>query len=286
MLAEKLPIIKADPHLPQLARLVRIDRSVKDRYVFHFRFEDPAMNEKWEHRPGQFVMLSILGVGEAPISICSSGTRKGTIELCVNRIGRVTNALYRLRENDLVGIRGPYGNGYPMEEMAGHDLLLIAGGIGMAPLRSVVWYALDNRNQYGDITLLCGSRSTRDLLFREELESLWLREDMDTHLIVERVAEGDTWAGKIGVVTDLFKYVNVEPRTTYAAVCGPPVFYKFVVKELMNLGFSKDRVLMSLERKMKCGIGKCAHCTIGYKYTCIHGPIFTLWDAMNLPEMI
>jgi len=288
LLAEDFAV-NSDPLKPHLARLVHIDKSVKDRYVFHFRFEDPELNESFSYRPGQFVMLSVLGAGEAPISLCSPASRRGTIELCVNRVGRVTNALYRLRENDLVGIRGPYGNGFPVEEMEGHDVLLVAGGIGAAPIRGLLWYLLDNRNKYGNITFLCGSRSTKDMLFREEFESLLNRPDIRCLLAVEAVPEEDEgkWPGDVGMVTDLFKYVKeIDAERTYAAVCGPPVFYKFVLRHLVDLNIDKDRILMSLERRMKCGVGKCAHCMIGDKYTCIHGPIFTYWDAMKLPEMI
>lgn len=276
---------RKDALQPYLARLIRVEPLAKDHHLFQFRFEDPRLNEEFSFKPGQFIMLSVLGVGEAPFSISSSPTRKGLIDLCVRRIGRVTAALYRLKEDSLVGIRGPYGNGFPIEKMAGNNLLLISGGLGMAPLRSLLWYAVDNRRFFGHIILMYGSRTPNDLLFRRELESLYGRTDLQTLLIVERV-NGNEWKGEIGLITDLFKFVEVDPRCTYAAVCGPPVMYKFVLRELVARSFSKDRILMSLERKMRCGVGKCGHCSIGYKYTCIDGPIFTYWDAMNLPEMV
>lgn len=279
---------KQDPHKPEPARLVRIDPMVEDHWLFQFRFVEERLNREFSYRPGQFVMLSVIGVGEAPISISSSPTRPGMIELCVRRTGRVTDALYRLKENDLVGIRGPYGNGFNVDKLKGNDLLIIAGGLGMAPLRSLVWYVLDNRKDFGDINLMYGARTSGDLLFKNEIDLLLNRKDIKCLLIVERVQYEHrvNWRGHTGLITDLFKHVEVNPKSTYAAICGPPVMYKFVLQKLLELEFSKDRILMSLERKMKCGIGKCAHCTIGYKYTCIHGPIFTYWDAMNLPEMI
>jgi sulfhydrogenase subunit gamma (sulfur reductase) len=288
MLAEKDIIHKVDPHRPLPARLVGVEPLAPDHNLFQFRFEDPEINENWTHRPGQFVMLSILGTGEAPISISSSPTRKGVLELCVRKLGRVTNALYRLRENSVVGLRGPYGNGFPVEKMKGNDILIIAAGLGMAPLRSLVYYVLDKRNEFGHTTLLYGTRTPEDVLFKQEIAGLIGRADMETHLTVDKVPEGQTWSHDVGVVTTLFKYVKgkVDPARTYAAVTGPPVVYKFTVRELLALGLSKDRILMSLERRMKCGIGKCSHCGVGYKYTCIHGPVFTYWDAMNLPEMI
>ena len=200
-------------------------------------------------------------------------------------MGRVTSALYRMRTNDVVGVRGPYGNGYPMQEIAGHDLLLAAGGLGMAPLRSLLWYALDHRDQFHNITLMYGSKRPEEMLFREELVALVDRTDINCLLTVDADPSG-TWKNHVGLLPTLFDYARIDPARTYAAVCGPPVVYKFILQRLLNLGFPKNRILMSLERRMKCGVGKCGHCSIGYKYTCLHGPIFTYWDAINLPEMI
>ena len=268
-----------------MARIVRIHRMVPDNYLFQMRFVDDAVVQKWEHRPGQFVELSVIGTGEAPISISSSPTRKGILEFCVRRAGRVTSALYKLPTNALVGIRGPYGNGFPVEEMAGNDLLIIAGGLGMAPLRSLLWYALDNREKFGTVTLMYGARSPAEMLFREELLSLADVEDFNCLLTVDRDPTGN-WKQNVGLLPSLFKKATFDPDRTYAAVVGPPIVYKFVLAELLKLNFHKDRILMSLERRMKCGVGKCGHCSVGYKYTCIHGPVFTYWDAINLPEIV
>jgi NAD(P)H-flavin reductase len=279
------PLWRHNPYQPHLARIVRIHRAVPDNHVFTLRFLDEARAAAFAHRPGQFVMVSVPGTGEAPISISSSPTRPQALELCVRRAGRLTNALYRLKTNDLVGIRGPYGNGFPIDELAGNDVLLVAGGLGMAPLRSLLWYVLDRRDRFGAVTLMYGSRSPADLLFREELTSLVDRDDMTCLLTVDRDPAG-AWPHRVGLLPKLFDEVALDPATTYAAVCGPPIVYRFVLERLLALGFSKDRILMSLERRMKCGVGKCGHCSIGYKYTCLHGPIFTYWDAINLPEMI
>jgi NAD(P)H-flavin reductase len=227
----------------------------------------------------------VIGTGEAPISICSSPTRRGFLELCVRRVGRLTDALYRLPTNATVGIRGPYGNGFPVEEMQGHDLLIVAGGLGMAPLRSLLWYALDNREKFGAITLMYGARQLAEMLFREELSSLADVDALTTLLTVDRDPTG-AWKHHVGLLPELFKRVQLDASRTYAAVVGPPVVYKFVLRELLAQKFSKDRILMSLERRMKCGVGKCGHCTVGYKYTCIDGPVFTYWDAINLLEMV
>ncbi|HEY0671446.1 MAG TPA: FAD/NAD(P)-binding protein [Longimicrobiales bacterium] len=283
-LAERALLLD-NPYLPRMARIVRIVPMVEDNHLFTMRFVDEADANSFRHRPGQFVMMSVLGAGEAPISISSSPTRPGILEFCVRRVGRVTDALYRLRTNDVVGIRGPYGNGFPVERMEGDDLLLVAGGLGMAPLRSLLWYALDKRDRFRDITLMYGARSPASMLFRDELLTLVNRGDLNCLLTVDN-DPGGSWPNHRGVLTDLFDHAVIDAATTHAAVCGPPIVYQFVLAKLLAMGFSKDRILMSLERRMKCGVGKCGHCGIGYKYTCVHGPIFTYWDALNLPEMV
>jgi len=270
---------------PSLARIVRILPQIEDHRLFQLRFENPEMRRSFTYRPGQFAELSVIGTGEAPISISSSPTRPGVIELCVRKIGRVTEALFRLPLNSLVGLRGPYGNGFPVAEMEKNNLLIIAGGLGMAPLRSLLWYALDNRSKFKEIILMFGAKISEEMLFKYELLSLLDRTDMKCLLTVDKDEEG-IWPAQVGVVTKLFDVVEVDPEITYATVCGPPIMYKFVLRKLLERNFSKDRILMSLERRMKCGVGKCGHCSIGYKYTCIDGPIFTYWDAINLPEMI
>ncbi len=279
------PVQRRNPYLPHMARIVRIYKMVPDNYVFTMRFIDDHVAQNFRHSPGQFLMLSIPGAGEAPISISSSPSRPGIVELCVRRTGRVTNALYRMKTNDVVGIRGPYGHGFPLADIADNDLLIVAGGLGMAPLRSLLWYALDNRDKFNKITLMYGARTPADMLFREELVSLVDRTDMTCLLTVDADPTG-TWKNYVGLPTRLFDFAEINPATTYAAVCGPPVMYKFILQKLLALEFPKDRILMSLERRMKCGVGKCGHCSVGYKYTCLHGPIFTYWDALNLPEMI
>jgi sulfhydrogenase subunit gamma (sulfur reductase) len=274
-----------NPFAPEMARIVRVFKMVPDNHLFTVRFVAEELARLFDHRPGQFVMLSVPGTGEAPISISSSPTRPGVLELCVRRVGRVTKALYRLPTSGLIGLRGPYGNGFPVEEMEGGDLLLVAGGLGMAPLRSLLWYAIDNRDRFNNITLMYGARTPTDMLFRDELVSLADRADVNCLLTVDS-DPSRSWTKHVGYLPSLFDHVAIDPATTFAAVCGPPVVYRLILDRLVRLGFTKDRILMSLERRMKCGVGKCGHCSIGYKYTCIHGPIFTYWDAINLPELV
>jgi NAD(P)H-flavin reductase len=274
-----------NPYQPLLARMVRVQKLTAEHELFTLRLVDEAAARAFRHRPGQFVMLSVPGTGEAPISLASSPTRPEVLELCVRRVGRLTAALFRLPPQAIVGVRGPYGNGFPVETLRGHDLLLVAGGLGMAPLRSLLTYALDRRDDFGEVTLLYGARTPADMLFRDEIANLTERADIRCRLTVDRDPAG-TWPFRVGLLPRLFDGAAIDPQRTYAAVCGPPALYRFVLERLLALGFSKDRILMSLERRMKCGVGKCGHCSIGYRYTCLHGPIFTYWDALNLPEMI
>ena len=274
-----------NPYLPHPARIIRTLPQIPDHQLFQIRFEKEQMAESFTYRPGQFVMLSVIGTGEAPFSISSSPTRPGNIELCVRRIGHVTDALFRLRPNALVGVRGPYGNGFPIEKLEGNNLLLVAGGLGMAPLRSLLWYALDNRSKFNNVTLMYGAKNPDDMLFKYELLNLIDRADVKCLLTVD-TDESGIWKAHVGVVTTLFGHAEIDPSNTYAAICGPEIMFKFVLNELLKRNFPKDRILMSLERNMQCGVGKCGHCMVGYKYTCLDGPIFTYWDTINLPEMI
>lgn len=270
---------------PHMARIIRTLPQITDHLMYQIRFEDPDLVDSFTYRPGQFVMLSVLGTGEAPFSISSSPSRPGVLELCIREVGRVTNALAALPPNARIGIRGPYGNGFPLESMKGNNLLLLAGGLGMVPLRSLLWYALDNRRHFKDVILMYGARNPEDVLFKFELLNLIDRADVKLLLTVDQDTTG-LWKAHTGFVPQLFDHVELDPDNTYAAVCGPPIMFKFVLEKLLERNFSKDRILMSLERNMQCGVGKCGHCQIGYKYTCLDGPIFTYWDAINLPEVI
>ena len=280
------PVLSDNPYQPHMARIVRIYKMVENNYLFTLRFLEDHLAHTFRHQPGQFIMLSVPGAGEMPISISSSPSRPEVLEFCVRRVGRVTNALYRLNTNDVVGVRGPYGNGYPMQEIMGNDLLLAAGGLGMAPLRSLLWYALDHRDKFNNITLMYGDQAAgRHALPRRTAGP------GGPHRYQLPADRGRGSLGESGRTTSACcPPCSTTPRSSrlryLCRVCGPPVVYKFILQRLLELGFPKNRILMSLERRMKCGVGKCGHCSIGYKYTCLQGPIFTYWDAINLPEMI
>ncbi len=237
------------------------------------------------HKPGQFVEVSIYGFGEAPISVSSSPARRGSFELCVRELGGLTGKLHTLGAGDRVGIRGPFGNGFPMENFEGANCLIVAGGIGMAPLRSVIDTILADRDRYGRMVLLYGNRSPDDILFRDELKA-WAEDDRNQILVtIDRPAEG--WDGHVGVVTTLFERIDLgSSRRVVVAVVGPPVMYRFVYAELSMRHIPNDHIYFSLERRMKCGVGKCGHCQIEGKYVCIDGPVFTGEELGQFHESI
>ncbi len=275
-----------NPYLEAPARIMRFSSLIPDVRLYDIRFEDPALADSFTFLPGQFVMLSIVGVGEAPFSLPSSPTRRGLFQLGIRRTGMVTDYLFdHVTEGDTVGIRGPLGNGFPLEKLRGADLLLVAGGLGMVPLRGLLQYVVDMRQDFGRVVLLYGARTPDQVLFIRELESFARRGDAEVHLSVDR-SGGLPWTGRVGVVTELLDGLTMDVARTYAVACGPPVFYKFMLERLVKMGFAKDRVYLSLERRMECGVGKCGHCAVGYTFTCLHGPVFSYWDAINLPELI
>ncbi|NOR54096.1 MAG: hypothetical protein GQ536_08430 [Candidatus Aminicenantes bacterium] len=286
MNGENKHITHDNPFLPEPARIVRTYYLTEDVKFFQVRIVDMEKALSFNYSPGQFGMISVLGTGDAPFSISSTPSRPGLLEFCIRKAGAVTNALFRMKENSLIGFRGPYGNGFPIEKMKDKDIIIIVGGLGAAPLRSVLLYCLDNRDQFRRVSLLHGAKKPAEMIFREEFFALKQREDLECHLSVDKDDTGK-WTENIGVVTTLFSLLEeIDPANTYALVCGPPVMYKFVIKELVNLNIPKDQILMTLERRMKCGIGKCGHCAIDYIYTCLDGPVFTYWDVIHMRELI
>jgi len=227
-----------------------------------------------DHDPGQFVELFVPGVGEAPFSISSSPTKDGPLELCIRAVGNVTRALDRMAVGDPVGIRGPYGTGFDPEALAGDDLLFVAGGIGLAPLRSMINYALDRPEEFGDLTTLYGCKEPAEQLFPAELQRWDDSEEMALYETVDQCPEDQAWEGREGVITELIPEADFDPETTTALVCGPPVMYRFVIEALQEQGLADDRIYLSLERNMHCGRGLCGHCQINELYVCVDGPVF------------
>lgn len=268
--------------IPELTRIVKIESLTALEKVFTLEFAD---GRSLGHRPGQFMEVSVFGVGEAPISISSSPSRSnGSFELCVRKIGDVTGALHQLNPGDLIGVRGPFGRGFPIENFRGKDMLFVPAGLGIAPLRSLINQVLDERALFGRVIILYGARNPSELLFKDELKEWAERSDVELLLSVDR--GDDTWNGNIGVITTLFKHISVYPRNTVAVSCGPPVMYRFVLMELMGKGISEGNIYLSLERKMKCGIGKCGHCQINNVYACQSGPVFSYREIKGLEEAL
>lgn len=276
----------ANPFLPEAIRIVRRYDLTPDVRFFQVRPVDMERALSLDYKPGQFMMVSLPGVGEAPFCISSTPSRPGMLEFCIRKMGRLTGELFKYKENSIIGVRGPYGNGFPSEKMIGHDILIVVGGMGVAPLRSLLLYILDNRDQFGKLYFLLGAKTPDEMLFRKEFFEIKERDDLDCLLTVEK-DPGGNWPFHKGLVTDLFVRVeDIDSSNTFATVCGPPAMYKYVIAEFLKLGIPKHQILMTLERRMHCGIGKCGHCVIGSIYTCVDGPVFSYWDVLHMKDLI
>ncbi len=273
-------MIAQNAYRPWPARITSITELTENEKLFELRLVDERVREAFSHTPGQFVELSVFGVGEVPISITSSPTKHGFVELCIRRAGAVTSKLHSMQCGDIVGLRGPFGRGFPVDTLRGNDILIVAGGLGIAPVRSLINYIHDERADFGKVTIVYGSRTPRDIMFRSQFEMWRHRTDFDLHLTVDH--GDDTWDGPVGVVTEPMKALDINPDNTYGAVCGPPVMYRFVVAEMRNKNISYDHIYLDFERRMKCGMGKCGHCQIGHQYVCVDGPVFNYWEAKNI----
>ncbi|WCJ60678.1 FAD/NAD(P)-binding protein [Fontisphaera persica] len=273
-------------YLPKLARLERVVDEIDEVRTFFWRFLDPADQKAFEgFKPGQFAQVSIFGAGEFPASLPPSPTEK-EVFFTVRRVGRATEALHQLQPGDVFGVRGPYGNGFPMEQYAGRNLVFVAGGIGLIPLRSCIVYALAHREKFGKIQIFYGAKTPKELLYRPLLHEWEKAGGFECHLTVDRADNG--WQGHTGVVGSLFRKpgVTVPTENTTAFVCGPPVMFRFVIKDLLEMGFKDTDIVSTLERYMKCGVGKCGHCCIGVAYVCMDGPVFTYRQIKKLGEDI
>jgi sulfhydrogenase subunit gamma (sulfur reductase) len=269
-------------YIPSPAKIAKVEQLTALEKLF--QVELPA-GQSLGHDPGQFVEVSLLGIGEAPISISSSPSRSnGHFELCVRKVGDVTAALHNLKAGATIGVRGPFGHGFPVENMRGKDIIFAAGGLGLAPARSLINQVLDERGSFGRVIILYGARNPSELLFRDELEQWSNRSDIEFHVTVDR--PDSTWVGNAGVITTLFKFVTVSPRNTVAVTVGPPIMYRFVLMELLSKGIPEGQIWMSLERRMKCGVGKCGHCQINNYYCCQQGPAFTYDQVKGVEEAI
>jgi NAD(P)H-flavin reductase len=273
---------KPNPYRPYLGTLVGRKELATEITLFQIRLNDPAEREAFVYRPGQFACLSAFGVGEAPFGITSVMGHGESIDFAISRVGTVTSALHALRPGDMVGVRGPLGNGFPLEDLRGKDVVFLGGGIGGAPLRPVITTMLDRRDEYGKLTILWAARLPSLLIFTEEYEAWQRAPKTELHLTVDQAEAG--WTDNVGLITRLLAQVAPSPEKGVAIVCGPPIMIHFTILELKTLGFTADQIIVTLEAKMKCGIGKCGRCNIGEKYVCLHGPVFTYAEIAGVLE--
>lgn len=269
-------------YLPSAAVIEDIRKETFDTKTFRVCFKDKTQAKEFQYKQGQFMEVSVLGEGEAPISITSSPSRKSFLEFTIRAAGRVTKSIHNLKKGDCLYLRGPYGNAFPFDEIKGKNIYFIAGGIGLAPLRSLINLVFDSREDFKHIKLLYGAKTPDELCFKDELAAWKKIPDTEVWLTVDKPCEG--WGCRVGVVTELWKDTQVHSQNAVSILCGPPIMMKFVTFELKKSGFEDKNIIMTLERYMKCGIGKCGHCNIGEKFVCMDGPVFTYEQVKTLPH--
>ena len=271
-----------NPYLPEMATIVEVIDETPNIKTFRIVLDDEEKMRQFTFRPGQVGQLSVFGVGESTFVINSSPTRKDYLQFSVMRVGEVTTRLHGLRAGDKVGVRAPLGNGFPVEDLQGKHIVFIGGGIGMAPLRTLFYYMLDNRSDFGDITLLYGARTPVDMTYKAELPEWLGRSDVRTVLTVD--AEYPGWEHRVGLIPNVLLELAPSPENTVAITCGPPIMIKFTLQALKKLGFGDEQIITTLEKRMKCGVGLCGRCNIGTKYVCVDGPVFTYAQLKELPS--
>ena len=268
---------------PQLAAVTAITEETVDTRTFRLEFKDEAFARDFSFRAGQFGEYSVFGAGESTFCIASPPTRDGYIECTVKAAGKVTAELREVNVGDTLGFRGPYGNWFPVDDWLGKDLVFIAGGIGLAPVRCVVWNVLDRRAEFGAVTIVYGARSVGDLVYKRELEEWAARDDVTLVTTVDPGGDTPDWTGKVGFVTPIVEEAAPSAQNAVAVLCGPPIVVKLTLPVLETLGFAPDAVYTTLENRMKCGVGKCGRCNIGPVYVCKDGPVFTAAQLQALP---
>jgi len=267
-------------YVPVTATILRIIDLTPLEKLFTIRMPD---GKSLGHRPGQFVQVSVLGMEEAPVSICNSQAQSpDTFELAIRRAGILTSALHAMKPGDTVGIRGPFGSCFPVDEIRGKDILFIAGGCGLAPIRSVIQYCEARAADYGKLTILYGAKSPADIMFKEDIE-MWKHSPVLTcRQTVDSAPNEMCYGGNVGLITKLIPELDIDAEKTVAIIVGPPIMYKFVIQELGRKKINSDKIIVSLERYMRCGVGKCGHCVIEHIYCCIDGPVFRLSQIENI----
>lgn len=270
------------------SEITSIHRLTDMENLYRVRIIDPEERWRFSFKAGQFLMLELPGIGEAPFSISSSPSSHGDVELCIRKSGNLTNFLAKAGRGMRVGIRGPFGTSFPMEGMHDQNILLIAGGLGLAPLRAPIAYVQENRSLFKQVDIIYGTKDPSQLLFTFQYD-MWRKDDIGMTIIVEK--PDAVWKGPVGLITQVLEQKAAEwddsfARNSNAIVCGPPVMFKFVCNMLTGFGLPMQKMFVSLERRMHCGMGKCCRCNVGSTYTCLSGPVFDYWSVMNLKEAI
>ncbi len=270
-------------YVPREATIVHTEALTETERFFEIELDD---GKPLGHSPGQFVVLSLFGYGQAAISVCSSPTKskQNSFDVCVRRVGVFTTALHNLRAGDKIGVLGPFGIPFPVDEMKGSDLLIVAGGLGIIPLRSLINFVIDCRRDFGKVTILLGCKTPGERLFLPEIAAWEKMSDISYACTVDRAAPD--WQGNVGVITSLIPGVDIDPLRTYAVIVGPPVMYKYVIKELKTKGIEDRQIILSLERRMRCGVGRCGHCQMNNLYVCKDGPTFRYDQIKGLEEAL
>ncbi|MDP2662297.1 MAG: FAD/NAD(P)-binding protein [Dehalococcoidia bacterium] len=271
-------------YVPYLARIESTIDLTYDVRLFRVRFIEPEVEAKFVYMAGQFAVVSSFGVGESPFDICSLWKQGEPLEFAVRRVGTVTSGLHNLGGGAVIGVRGPFGNWFPMEECKGKDIIIIGGGIGMAPMRSVVNWVVEHRSDFGRLRVLNGARSPQDLVFTNEFD-VW-RSSPGTELTLTVDRGDENWKDRVALIPSVVTELQYSPDNAVAFLCGPPIMIKFTVKALQGLGFKNEQIITTLESKMKCGIGKCGRCNIGQSYVCLDGPVYTYAQAIQLLEEV
>ena len=270
-----------DLYLPVMAEIKEVRKLTEMEMLFTVALPDGA---ELGHKPGQFVELSLFGVGEAPFSISSSPTQKGIFELGIRKVGMLTDVLFGYKAGQKIGIRGPFGNGIDVKKFKGKDVLIVAGGIGLVPMRSMINYVIDNPDDFGTLHIVYGSRSDKELLFTDELQQWVDNPKINYHVTVDNGSP--EWTGNTGVITTLIPGLDLDLPNTVCCVCGPPIMYRFALMALKSKGLEEKNIYMSLERRMKCGVGKCGHCQINSSYVCQDGPVYHYPEIKSLQEAL
>ena len=270
---------RGNVYLPHIAVISKIIDETPTVRTFHFNLKDEKLREEFTFESGQFAEYSVFGVGEAPFCISSSPTRPDHLEFAVQAVGKVTRALHRLGVGAEIGFRGPYGNSFPLDFLQGKNLVFVGGGIGLAPLRSLIWNVMDNRDKYENIDIIYGARSPADLCFTYDLDAWDKDKTINMVTTIDRECEG--WTGRVGLVPRVLEEAAPSAKNAVAVVCGPPIMIRFTFPVLDKLGFTPEQMLTTLEKRMKCGIGKCGRCNIGNIYVCRDGPVFSYAEIKN-----